>query len=298
MGRIFDIQRFCLHDGPGLRTAVFFKGCPLRCRWCSNPESQSARKELFHNVQTCLRCGACVQACPRSNLIVGDAGPVINRHGCVACGACEEICPKAAIIRKGNDVTAEEVLREVEKDRSFHETSGGGVTFSGGEPFLQTGFLLELLTACRTAGINTAVETTAHADFADIEKALPLLDTVLVDVKHTVDAVHAEWTGVGVGLIMDNVRRLARRHARVFVRIPVIPGFNTDADAFAGFAAFLGELALGAELLPYHVFGEGKYRMLGRAYPGAGISSDDARGETERLRDYLADRGVKADIGG
>lgn len=297
MGLVFDIQRFCLHDGPGLRTTVFLKGCPLRCRWCSNPESQAGRAELLHNAERCLRCGACAAACPRAVLAAGESGPVLNRRECAACGSCVEVCPRAALVRKGEEMTAAAVLREVEKDRAFHEKSGGGVTFSGGEPFSQPAFLLELLSLCREAGLHTAVETTAHADFSHIEKALPLLDAVLVDVKHTDDAVHSAWTGVGVGLIQRNIAAMARRHPRMCVRIPVIPGFNTGPEAAAGFAAFLKELGTGAELLPYHMYGEGKYRMLGRDYPGADIGGD-AGAEASRLRDILAAHGVEARIGG
>ena len=296
MGVIFDIQRFCLHDGPGLRTTVFLKGCPLSCRWCSNPESQRFEPELFHNASRCLHCGACLSVCP-NGAIREDAG--IRRDKCDVCGCCEAVCPMAARVGKGRDMTAAEVVAEVEKDRAFYASSGGGATVSGGEPFGQPDFLFEVLSALKAVGVTTAVESTVHAEWRDIERCLPVIDHFLLDVKHTDSVVHEEWTGVGLGTILRNVRAVLHRHRDVLPRIPVIPGFNTDPDAAEGFADFFAEAGVKrVELLPYHILGEGKYGMLGREYPGGGIQGGDAFTDAERLRDFLRGRGVQAEIGG
>ncbi len=300
VGVVFDIQRFCLHDGPGLRTTVFLKGCPLACRWCSNPESQRFEPELFFNAARCMRCGGCVEACPRSAILRrADGSIAIDRDRCLVCGACEAVCPMGALVRKGREMTAAEVLREVERDRSFYETSGGGATVSGGEPFGQPDFLHELLAEFKAAGISTAVETSLYAEWRDIAPRLPLLDNLLVDVKHPDSARHEEWTGVGLGQIRRNLEYLLAGHDRVLVRIPVIPGCNTDPASLEGFAELFGDLGVRrVELLPYHVLGEGKYRMLDRGYPGESIQTAEADGAAERLAEFLCGRGVEAEIGG
>ncbi|MDR1519866.1 MAG: glycyl-radical enzyme activating protein [Planctomycetota bacterium] len=295
-GQVFDIQRFCIHDGPGIRTTVFLKGCPLSCRWCSNPESQRFGPEMFWNAERCMSCGACVAACP-SGAMGADAR--IRRDACVACGNCGAVCPMAALVGKGRGMTVAEVMREVERDRAFYASSGGGATVSGGEPFGQPNFLFALLSALRTAGIGTAVESCAHAEWDAIERCLPLLDHLMIDVKHTDTIIHEEWTGVGLERIRVNTERIVARRGDVLFRIPVIPGFNGDADAAEGFADFFEGLeAARVELLPYHGLGEGKYGMLDRDYPGATIPASEAFAVAERLRDVLIGRGIAVEIGG
>lgn len=293
MGCVFDIQRFCLHDGSGLRTTVFLKGCPLRCRWCSNPESQRLGPELLYNRSRCMGCLSCVPACPKGLIAAVDGGVHIDRNGCDACGACEAVCPMAALVRKGRVMSAAEVVREVVRDREFYERSAGGVTVSGGEPFLQADFLNDLLLAIKDAGVSTAVETTAHADWRDMERCLPLLDCVLVDVKHADSASHAAWTGVELATILSNVRRLCEIHPDVRIRIPVIPGFNSDETSLGQLATLVEELGRGVELLSYHVLGEGKYGMLNRRYPGAVIPASDAAEATKRALAFFFGRGIR-----
>ena len=296
-GRVFDIQRFSLHDGGGLRTTVFLKGCPLRCRWCSNPESQLPGNELFHFSGRCMGCGACIAACPRSLIAwagIGEEGVSIRRDGCSACGKCVDACPKAALTIKGRRMAVDEVVGTVARDRLFHVVSGGGVTLSGGEPFAQAAFVRELLVRFEQEGVLTAAETSGAANWADIEPCLPLLDEIFVDLKHTDSARHAEWTGVGLETMLPNIEKILRLHPRATLRIPVVPGFNTDGEAAAGFADFAIRLGAEVELLPYHAFGEGKYRSLGRAYPGAGIDAGSAGADADRLADFLRGRGVHA----
>jgi pyruvate formate lyase activating enzyme len=296
-GRVFDIQRFSLHDGGGLRTTVFLKGCPLRCRWCSNPESQLPGNELFHLAGRCMGCGACIAACPLSLITwkgAGREGVSIRRDGCPACGKCVEACPRAALAIKGRRMAVDEVAGIVARDRLFYGVSGGGVTLSGGEPFAQAAFARELLARFAQEGIRTAAETSGLADWTDIEPCLPLLDEIFVDFKHPDSARHAEWTGAGLDTILPNAEKILRLHPRATLRIPVIPGFNADRAAGDGFADFAIRLGAKVELLPYHAFGEGKYRSLGRAYPGAGIDAGRAGADADRLADFLRERGVQA----
>ena len=295
-GVVFDIQRFCIHDGPGLRTTVFLKGCPLACRWCSNPESQSSAPELFHNADRCMQCGACVTACP-SGAIGNDIH--IDRNICLACGGCETVCPMAALVVKGREMSPSDVLAEVEKDRPFYISSGGGATVSGGEPFAQPDFLFSLLSAFKTAGIATAIETSLHAKWDDIDRCLPFLDHLIVDVKHFDSSVHEEWTGRRLDSIRRNIEYLLSRRVAPLFRIPVIPGFNSSHDDAEEFADYFEELGIRkVELLPYHIFGEGKYGMLNRDYPGAAIPTEEAGIAADRLCGILHKRGIEASIGG
>lgn len=244
-----------------------------------------------------MGCGSCVSACPLSLIERSGDGIAVRRDACDACGKCADACPTGSLFRKGRDMPADEVVREVLRDGAFYANSGGGATVSGGEPFAQKDFLFELLAALRDAGVSTAVETTAYVEWDALERCLPLLDCVLVDVKHVDDGKHREWTGAGTGTILANIRKLREAHRDVRVRIPVIPGFNADADSRDRFGEVLPELATEVELLPYHVLGEGKYAMLGRIYPGAEISAANAAADAECLRETLRRRGVAASIG-
>ncbi|MBM4017818.1 MAG: glycyl-radical enzyme activating protein [Planctomycetes bacterium] len=263
-GIVFDIQRYAVHDGPGIRTTVFLKGCPLDCWWCHNPESQSAQPQIVVMEGRCVRCGECVKVCPQ-----GEAGAAAaDRPRCTACGACVAACPAGARRMAGARMTVEEVLAEVLKDRLFYEESGGGATFSGGEPLFQPQFLHGLLQACRSAGLPTAVDTCGFAPWDDLRAVVPLTDLFLYDLKGADEQSHAHHTGVPSGPILDNLRALGAVHDNIWIRIPVLPGINDDdaqVDAMARLAASAGGVRR-VNLLPYHKTGVHKFRQLGRAY--------------------------------
>lgn len=244
-GLIFNIQRFSIHDGPGIRTTVFLKGCNLKCAWCHNPESQSPKKELMFYADKCVRCGRC------ENIPEDDAA-------FVCFNGARELC--------GKEMTAEEVLSVVTKDRAFYENSGGGVTFSGGECMLQIDFLAEILKKCKENGIHTAVDTAGHVPFASFERILPHTDLFLYDIKSMDSGIHKQYTGVGNALILENLTRLLQAGAGVCVRVPVIPPVNDTEEEMQKIRAFFEENGYPAdfELLPYHKMGEHKYEALGK----------------------------------
>ena len=253
---VFDVQRFSLHDGPGIRTTVFFKGCDLRCLWCHNPESQRREPELMLYPEKCTVCGACKRACAAA---FTDA--------CRRCGACADVCRAGARTRSGYARDTAELAALVLRDRPFYEQSGGGMTLSGGEPLLQAEAAAGLLRACKEAGVHTAVETAGHVPAAALEVVLPCTDLFLYDIKGIDPALHRRNTGADNALILANARRLAAEAAEVVFRMPYVPGFNDgEAEAAAAFAKSLGRPL---ELMAYHEIGAGKYAALGRAYPAA-----------------------------
>lgn len=251
-GVIFDIQRFSLHDGPGIRTTVFFKGCDLRCLWCHNPESQSPTPELLFYEHLCVGCGACRTFCGKA-----------FTPACTRRGDCAEVCRYGAREKSGRTVTVEETLATVLRDRRFYETSGGGVTLSGGEPLLQPDFAYALLSGLKAAGAHTAIETAAHVPRETLERALPMTDLVLCDIKGIDGDLHRQNTGVSNRRILENARFLMANAKALRFRFPYIPGFN-DGEAEA-VRAFTKGFEL--ELMPYHETGAGKYRALARPYP-------------------------------
>ncbi len=272
-GVIFDIQRYSIHDGSGIRTLVFLKGCPLRCAWCCNPESQSFAAELAVNPARCIRCGLCAKACPAHAIPSQVEGSVTPDRGrCQACGACVDVCPMAGRTLHGRVVTVNDVISTVERDYIFYRTSGGGVTLSGGEPLLQALFAADLLQACQERGINTAIETCGYAPWDEFAGVLAHTDTVLFDIKHVDGEAHRRLTGVDNALILENLRRAADQAGHVVLRMPLIPECNAEPATVRAIAELARDLHISEmHLLPYHGLGEAKYAALGKCYPLAGL---------------------------
>jgi pyruvate formate lyase activating enzyme len=273
-GLVFNIQKFSLHDGPGIRTLVFLKGCPLACIWCSNPEGQSRQPELIQTCDRCIGtedCDRCLSICLEQSLGIGDDGGVlVDRSRCDACGDCAYVCPSRALEVSGYWVTVADVMRTVEEDDAFYARSGGGLTVSGGEPLAQGAFVRSLLEAARARGIDTAIETSGLCSWKTLREVAPLADRIYFDIKCLDPEKHQRGTGVSNEQILDNFRRLRTElpEVTVFVRTPVIPGFNDSKEDIATIVAFI-EAAGGAasyELLAYHGFGEPKYAKLGQHY--------------------------------
>lgn len=274
--RIFDVQRFSIHDGPGIRTVVFFKGCSLRCAWCQNPEGLAPAQELAYFEDRCLDgCAACVGACPEAALRPIRSGRV-DFERCTACGACIDPCPSDALRIVGRSVGPEELLSEVLRDRTFHQATGGGVTLSGGEAVLQGDFLEAFLPLAKAAGIHVVLETAGNYPFRLLEPLLPFLDLVLFDVKLADPELHREATGTENHLLLENLAALVRRRHRVQVRMPVVPGINDGPSDVEGFARLLSSLGIGAlRLLPYNPLWEAKLPRLAHGIAPLGIRARD-----------------------
>lgn len=287
-GLVFAIERCSLHDGPGIRTTVFLKGCPLQCVWCHNPESIAARPELYFLHERCRRCGACVTACPHGCHELSVDEHSIERAICDACGRCVEACPAAALEIKGRTMSVEDVLAEVIRDRDYYEESGGGMTLSGGEPMAQYGFSYELLAGARKQGIHTCIETSAYAPRDRLLAIAPVVSLFLIDWKDTDSARHREWTGVPNERIRENITALDAAGAAILLRCPIVPGCNARPDHFRGIAALANELThvAGIDVMPYHPMGRSKCARIGKQY---GLRDDGFTDESvaERWRKQI-----------
>jgi pyruvate formate lyase activating enzyme len=267
-GIIFDVKKFSIHDGPGIRTTVFFKGCPLSCWWCHNPEGQAQEPELWLWESRCIRCGACLEVCPQG--AISWDGHVASTDGekCTLCGACVEACYAEAREIVGQEMTMAQVMAQIEQDIPFYDESGGGVTFSGGEPLLQQSFLLALLRACQEQEIHTAVDTCGFAPWEVLDEMRAYVDLFLYDLKLMDDAKHRKLTGVSSELILRNLQMLSERGHDIFLRVPIVPGVNDDDEnirQIGTFAAGLPHLNR-VDILPYHRAASNKYERLNRAY--------------------------------
>jgi pyruvate formate lyase activating enzyme len=266
---IFEIERYAVDDGPGIRTVVFLKGCNLRCRWCQNPESFSpARQVMFHR-DRCVACGRCVTACPVDAIRTDPPYQFVTDHDrCIACGACVDACFTGARTMVGQVMTPEEVMRAVLRDRAYYRESAGGVTFSGGEPLLQSDALADLARRCHAEGIHTAVETAGNVPWSAFATVLPHVDLVLFDLKHIDSEAHLAYTGVPLDRILENIRRIGEGDTEIVVRVPVIPGVNASEDVQRRLLTFLAEetAVRMVQLLPFHRLGTAKYDGLGLNY--------------------------------
>ena len=292
-GTVFSIERYAVHDGSGIRTMVYLKGCPLRCVWCANPEGQVHDAELIRFPERCIACDGCAAVCAS-----GAAGiEPMPEAVCARCGRCAAACPADARKLFGREMTVAAVMEEVLKDRAFYRRSGGGVTLSGGEPAAQPAFAHAVLSACHAHGLDTAIETCGYAAFAQLALLAAECDEVLFDLKHMDSDTHRRLTGVGNELILENVRRLTPM-AAVRIRVPVIPGYNDGADHLAALAGFASRLAPvpEIELLPYHNYGSAKYARAGRVYALSDVALPTAE-QMHALAAVVQAAGVPCSVG-
>ena len=314
-GTIFNIQRFSIHDGPGIRTTVFFKGCSLRCFWCHNPEGLHLKPEIQFFSARCIGCGECVRTCPEgAQELLKDGTRIFHRDLCTVCGKCVETCFPGGLQMNGKAMSAAEVMAEVLQDRAFYETSGGGVTLSGGEPLLQPEFARQILARARDEGISTAIETTTNVRWELIEAIFPVTDLFMVDLKHLDDEKHRAVTGVTNRQILENAEKLVARHVPVIFRVPVVPTVNDTPEEIAAIASFVAGLHQkypavsphpgpnghknpadqqpDLELLPFHRMAGDKYASLAMPYQASSLESP-SKEKMNELADVARKSGLR-----
>jgi pyruvate formate lyase activating enzyme len=295
-GLIFNIQRFSLHDGPGIRTTLFLKGCPLSCKWCSNPESQLGCPEVMTFDTKCIKCNKCVEICPVGAIEFVDNLRSVDREKCNLCMECARVCPSGAVEQVGRYMTVDEVTGEIEKDKVFYGNSNGGVSFSGGEPLAQWEFVSQVLKKCKQKGIHTVLDTAGYAQWDMLEEILEYTDLVLYDIKHMDPKEHEEGTGVSNELILSNVRKVTSK-VRTWLRVPVVPQYNDSESNVKKLAEFSTQLRVEKiSLLPYHAWGEQKYQRLGKDYFCRGIPVP-ANEHLQNLRRIIESYGLQVTIG-
>lgn len=298
-GIVFSIERYALQDGPGIRTLVFLKGCPLICKWCANPESQKFTPQILYYRNKCVSCGRCIELCPQDAIQIDDEfGLVTDFDRCTLCGLCIDACYYSAREMSGKEMEVHEVLDIIERDRMFFDMTGGGVTISGGEPLLQIGFVRELTRECKERRIHTAIETALFADKEAVKRTLEYIDLVFVDIKHIDSRIHELFTGVKNERILENIEMVDNLGKQFIIRVPFIPGFNDDDDTqklIYQWAAKLKNLKW-IEILPYHRLGMGKYQGLARSYPMGDIHPVSKQ-SLSYLKDLGAEFGVEVRIG-
>jgi pyruvate formate lyase activating enzyme len=300
-GLIHKIEHFSLNDGPGIRTLIIMKGCPLKCRWCSSPYTQAPNSEILYIKSKCKGCGRCIEACPQKAISRGADSSLVktDRALCRGCGDCVAFCPNRARELSGRLYSVEELFRQVEKDAGFYRRSGGGITVGGGEPTMQAEFVGQFLSLCRSHFFHTVMETSALTSWEKLAPLLDSLDLVYIDLKHMDDSRHIQWTGASNHGILENIKKASEK-CRLIVRIPVIPGFNDSVENISNTAIFVKNLDknfVRLELLPYHQFGIHKYEELERPYAVESIKPPPDE-HTENLRDIARSVGIDVEIGG
>ena len=297
---VSNIQRFSVHDGPGIRTVVFVQGCPLRCKWCQNPEDLRVKPQLLFNPGECIGCGECLKACSRGATVLGNEERIsIDRDTCIGCGDCVTVCHPGARKLSGKNLTVQEVFREILKDEEFYKNSNGGVTLSGGEITMFPDFAAELLQLCRNHGIHTAIETCGYASWENMEKTAGFCDLVLYDIK-VVDPLKAQkWTGVDNELILENGRKLAELGKSMIIRVPLITGVNDDTEEFSKIVDFTISLRTvkTIHILPFHHLGKSKYEMLDLEYSLAEVAEPDEE-SIQRCVAVAEGSGLRVSVGG
>jgi len=297
-GVIINIQKYSVHDGPGIRTTVFLKGCPLSCWWCHNPESQNPNHEIMFFEERCTGCGVCVKRCPKKAISMVNNAPTVEESNCIFCGKCADFCPNNAREYVGKNMTVQELMKEIIKDEVFYEESNGGVTFSGGEPLIQGEFLYEVLKSCKERGIHTAVDTCGCAAWEKLEKISEKVDLFLYDLKLMNNERHKKYTGTENVIILENLKRLSAKGANIFVRMPIISGINADDEHIDEAVKFLSNInVIQVNLLPYHKMGMDKYRRLKMGYKLSGMEKPSEERMSKIVEEFRAN-GFKVKIGG
>lgn len=295
---ITNIQKYSVHDGPGIRTTVFFKGCPLNCLWCHNPESQNPSPEIMFFKERCTLCGSCLKRCPQMAIEFVEGYPVTNESKCILCGKCSDFCPSNAIELVGKEITVKDLMKEILKDEAFYDESNGGVTFSGGEPLVHVDYLNNVLQTCKGRGIHTTIDTSGYASWEQFEKIIDNVDLFLFDIKHMSNEKHLKYTGVENIIILENLKKLSERGSNIYIRMPIIAGVNDDDENIDLSIDFISKLNIThVNLLPYHKIGMDKYRRLNMEYKLTGLEkpSDEV---IDKIAEKFKKAGIKIKIGG
>lgn len=297
---IFDIKRYAINDGPGIRITIFLKGCPLSCKWCHNPESQSVAAQKLYTASNCIGAQECIEVCPEDALTLTPNGIVTDYQACTLCGKCADVCPTKAIEMSGDTYDTDQLLHIIEKERIHIDQSGGGVTFSGGEPLMHSDYLIKMLDACGEKNLHRTVDTSGFADSGILLEVAKRTELFLYDVKHMDSAVHKKWTGVGNKLIHENLRLLSGNGANINIRIPFIKNVNADKKSISDIAQFISELPgekPTVNILPYHNIAANKYNKLGSEYEEFDMA-EPSENEQNQAIDIFQRFGIAAEIGG
>lgn len=297
-GIVFNIQKYSVHDGPGIRTTVFLKGCPLNCWWCHNPESQSLKEQLMYFQNKCVACGTCVKWCKENALSLQDGRIIIDESKCTLCEMCTDACLKGALEIAGEEITVKELMKNILKDQIFYDQSKGGVTFSGGEPMIQVDFLEAALKECKEHDIHTIIDTCGHAPWESFERVVPYTDLFLFDLKHIDSEEHKKYTGVGNELILQNMKKLSDLRKNLFIRMPIIPGINDSRETIDRTIKFLKQInMMQVNLLPYHRMGMDKYKRLNKKYKLEDLKEPTPT-QMKELSECFKENGLNVKIGG